>query len=101
GPRPAAVSGAARAPSSWPVTRAMRYSRRMVPERRRSVDDEVARSDRRWFLAAAVVFAGSLGGLLGAAQIYRATGPHPDGTLFIRRIKRYANMLLRHGFRRP
>jgi len=76
------------------------YPPLVVPERRRNVDDEVARTDRRWFLAAALVFAGSLGGLLGAAQIYRATGPHPEGTLFIRRVKRYANSLLRQGLRR-
>jgi hypothetical protein len=79
----------------------VRYPLPVVPERRRRVDEEVARSDRRWFLAALFVFVGSLGGLLGAVQVYRATGPHPEGTLFIRRVKRYANSLLRHGFRRP
>ncbi len=62
--------------------------------------DEVARVDRRWILTAAVIFAGTLGGLFGAVALYRATGPHPEVTLFVRKVKLYANGLLRHRLRR-
>jgi len=58
---------------------------------------DVARSDRRWFLTVTIVFAVTVGGLLGAREIYRATGPHPEVIVFVRRVKFYANSLLRQG----
>jgi hypothetical protein len=70
----------------------------MVPERKRSPEEEqIRRADRRWFVVAALVFAGSFAGLLGASELYRATGPHPQLVVFIRRVKFYANSLLRQG----
>jgi len=71
-----------------------------VPASRRR-DTEVARTDRRWLLIAVAVFAGSVGGLFAARAVYQATGPHPQVTLLVRRLKRYANSLLRQGMRRP
>ena len=62
--------------------------------------DDVAHTDRRWFLAAAAVFVGSLALLLGARVIYQATGPHPEMTVFIRHLKSYANKLLRHRLKK-
>jgi hypothetical protein len=61
---------------------------------------EVARTDRRWLLAAADVFAGWLGAFAAARALYVATGPHPEVTLFLRRVKSYANKLLHHRVRR-
>ncbi len=62
--------------------------------------DDLARTDRRWFLAAAAVFAGTLALFLGARVVYQATGPHAEVTVFIRRIKTYANKLLRHRLKK-
>jgi hypothetical protein len=70
-------------------------------EERPEAEREVARVDRRWFLTVAIVFGASLGGLLGAAFVYRVTGPHLWGTIVLQRIKRYANRLLRQRLRRP
>ena len=61
---------------------------------------EVARTDRRWLLAAAAVFAGWLGAFAAARALYVATGPHPEVTLFLRRVKSYANKLLHPRVRR-
>ena len=72
----------------------------MVPDRRPRAEEEVKRSDRRWFLAALLVFTGSVGALFGAREVFRATGPHPEVTLFVRRLKSYANRLLRQRVRR-
>jgi hypothetical protein len=72
----------------------------MSPERRLPADEEVRRTDRRWFVAATVVFVGSFGGLLGAREVYHLTGPHPEVTLLIRRVKLYANRLLRQRLKR-
>lgn len=55
---------------------------------------EVERTDRRWFLAAAAVFTVSLAGALAAHRLYRATGPHPEVVLFLRRVRGYARRLL-------
>ena len=49
---------------------------------------DVIRSDRRWFLAAATGFVLSFGGLFGMHGLYRATGPHPAVTIFLRAVKR-------------
>ena len=62
--------------------------------------DQVARADRRWFLASVLVFVGTVVAVLAALFVYRATGPHPRVTLFVRQIKRYANQLLRQRLRR-
>jgi hypothetical protein len=55
---------------------------------------EVARSDRRWLLAVIAVFAASMAVFFGAYQIYRATGPHPEVTLLLRRAKGVAKRIL-------
>jgi hypothetical protein len=55
---------------------------------------EVERADRRWFLAAAAVFTLSLGLFFGAHHVYRATGPHPQMTAFVRRLKGLAHRFL-------
>jgi hypothetical protein len=74
---------------------------RMQSEPRRDAEREIARVDRRWFLTVALVFGASLGGTLGAALIYRATGPHLWFSALYRRAKSYAKRLLRQGLRRP
>ena len=61
---------------------------------KRKTDDELARTDRRWFLAAAGVFAGSIMLLGGAYQVYRATGPHPEVTVFVQDVKRMARRFI-------
>ncbi len=58
---------------------------------------EVTRTDRRWLLTATVVFVVSVASLLAAREIYRATGPHPHVVALVRRMKFYANSLLRQG----
>jgi hypothetical protein len=63
----------------------------------RKPSERVVRSDRGWFLIFLLVFMLSIGGLFGAHAIYRATGPHPRVTMFMRRVKGYANRLVRLG----
>jgi hypothetical protein len=58
---------------------------------------EVTRTDRRWLLTVTVLFVVAVGSLLAAREIYRATGPHPHVVAFVRRVKFYANSLLRQG----
>ena len=68
----------------------------------RKPSTRVIRSDRAWFLIFLLVFVLSLGGLFSVRAIYRATGPHPRVTLFVRRVKGYANRLVRLGrLKRP
>jgi hypothetical protein len=67
----------------------MRRASRLSPAAR-----EVERTDRRWFLAAAVVFGVSLGVFFGAHRLYRATGPHPEIYSFFRRVRGFARRLL-------
>lgn len=55
---------------------------------------EVARSDRRWLMAWAAIFLAMFGLLAGAHGIYRATGPHPEVTVFLRRVKHHARWLI-------
>jgi hypothetical protein len=55
---------------------------------------EVARSDRRWLMAWAAIFLAMFGMLAGAHGIYRATGPHPEVTVFLRRVKHHARWLI-------
>jgi len=69
----------------------------MAPAVRRDPQEEVRRADRRWLLIAAAVFAGSVASLLALHGLYRVTGPHPQVTVFLRRVKLFANSLLRQG----
>lgn len=55
---------------------------------------ELVRSDRRWLFVVVAAFVGSVGLLYGAYRIYKATGPHPEVTLFIRRAKYVAHWFL-------
>jgi hypothetical protein len=61
---------------------------------------DIARSDRRWLLTVLAVFVATVGSLLGVREIYRATGPHPEVVVFMRRVKFYANSLLRQRLKR-
>jgi hypothetical protein len=54
----------------------------------------VARSDARWLLVWVAVFLAAVLGLLAAHQVYRMTGPHPQVTVFIRRLKHHARWLI-------
>ena len=72
-----------------------------MAERQRSDREQIAHTDRRWLLVVVAIFAVSAGGLFAAREVYHATGPHPKVTLLVRRVKRYANSLLRQGVRRP
>jgi hypothetical protein len=55
---------------------------------------EVARTDRRWLLVWVTIFAGLLGFFAAAHQVYRWTGPHPEVTVFVRRVKHHARWLI-------
>jgi hypothetical protein len=55
----------------------------------------VTRTDRRWLLAVTLVFGVTVGSLLAAREVYRATGPHPRIAAFVRRVQAHANSLLR------
>ena len=61
---------------------------------------EVTRTDKRWLVAVFAVFAVTVGSLLAAREVYRATGPHPQLAYVVRRAKFYANSLLRQRFKR-
>jgi len=66
------------------------------------VPGQIIRSDRGWFVAVVLVFTITIGSLAGVHAVYRATGPHPEVTVFVRRLKGYANRLVRLGrLRRP
>ena len=54
----------------------------------------VARSDARWLLAWIAVFVAAILALLAAHQVYRLTGPHPEITVLIRRLKHHARWLI-------
>ena len=69
----------------------------MSPAANRPTARDVARTDRRWLVMVAAVFSLTVGSLLGVREIYRATGPHPEIAVFVRRVKYYANGLLRQG----
>jgi len=56
--------------------------------RRSGPPPHVVQSDRRWFLALAAAFVASFGGLFALHAVYRATGPHPNVTIFLRSVKR-------------
>jgi hypothetical protein len=60
-----------------------------VPARtsRHHAPPDVVQSDRRWFLMLAAGFVASAAGLLALHAVYRATGPHPNVTRFLRSVK--------------
>jgi hypothetical protein len=55
---------------------------------------ELARADRRWFLLVAAGFVGATLLIGSVHAVYRATGPHPGFTLFLRRLKRMARRMI-------
>ena len=60
----------------------------------RSHRAEVARSDTRWLAAWLGVFAGMMLFVIGAHQVYQATGPHPAVTAIIRQMKHHSRWLI-------
>ena len=60
----------------------------------RSHRAEVTRSDTRWLVAWLGVFAGMMLLVIGAHQVYRATGPHPAMTAFVRQLKHHSRWLI-------
>ena len=65
-----------------------------LPRASRTHREGVARSDERWLLVWLAVFAASILGLLAAHQVYRLTGPHPQMTALIRRVKHYTRLIV-------
>lgn len=67
-----------------------------VPARppRHDPPSHVVQSDRRWFLVLAAGFVASFGGLFSLHAIYRATGPHPNVTIFLRSLKSQLSRLV-------
>lgn len=57
--------------------------------------------DRRWLLAAVAVFGGTAVVLFVMRWLYRVTGPHPEVTLLVRRVKALARRLLPRIRRSP
>jgi hypothetical protein len=55
---------------------------------------EVERSDRRWFLLTLVGSASLVGLFFGARAIYHLTGPHPQVTLFLRKVRGVARWVI-------
>jgi hypothetical protein len=62
---------------------------------------DVSRTDRRWLIAVVALFAVAAGAVFGAREVYRATAPHPQLSYLFRRVKYYANALLRQGRLKP
>jgi len=75
------------------------YVRSAMPSDRAT--RETQNADRRWLLAAVVVFGTSAGVLLLARWVYRVTGPHPEITLLVRSVKAFARRLLPRIRRSP
>lgn len=73
---------------------AQRVAQRMGPISPGKHRVEVARADRRWLMAWAAIFVGTLALLVGAHQLYRMTGPHPEITAAIRSLKHHARWLI-------
>lgn len=55
---------------------------------------EVLRVDLRWLLAWTLSFLGSLAFVFVLYAIYKATGPHPQVTVFLRRVKHHVRWLI-------
>ncbi len=70
----------------------------MLPDRKTR---EVHNADRRWLLAAFAVFGVTAAFLLIARWLYRVTGPHPEVTLLLRRVKALSKRLLPRIRRSP
>jgi hypothetical protein len=62
---------------------------------------ETQNVDRRWLLAAIAIFGASAAGLLLMRWVYQITGPHPEITLLVRRLKAFARRLLPRIRRSP
>jgi hypothetical protein len=60
----------------------------------RSHRAEVTRSDTRWLAVWLGVFAGLMLLIIAAHQVYRATGPYPAVTAFIRQLKYHSRWLI-------
>jgi len=60
----------------------------------RSHRAEATRSDTRWLGVWLGVFAGLMLFIIGAHQVYRATGPHPAVTAFVRQLKHHSRWLI-------
>jgi hypothetical protein len=60
----------------------------------RSHRAEVSRSDTRWLVAWLGIFASMMLLVIGAHQVYRATGPHPAVTAVVRQLKHHSRWLI-------
>jgi hypothetical protein len=65
-----------------------------LPSTRLPSRHEATRSDVRWLLAAAAVFAATLLLLGLAIAVYQATGPHPGVRWLLKRLRFWARWLL-------
>ena len=54
----------------------------------------MTRSDTRWLVAWLGIFASMMLLVIGAQQVYRATGPHPEVTAFVRQLKHHSRWLI-------
>jgi hypothetical protein len=79
---------------------AVREGRRLVRAADSRRTREIGRADRRWFLIGTVVFGLSVALFFGARGLYRLTGPHPEVTQLLDRVKRIARWIIPR-FRRP
>ena len=70
----------------------------MPPDRKTR---EVHNADRRWLLAAFAVFGVTATILLVGHWLYRVTGPHPEVTLLLGRVKALSKRLLPRIRRSP
>ena len=64
---------------------------RPVPRKPRSA---VPADDLRWLLITGAAFVVSLAVLAVLHWLYRATGPHPEMVMLLRRLRRYSRWLL-------
>jgi hypothetical protein len=80
---------------------ANRVAERMGPIGSTKHRVEVLKADRRWLLAWAAVFVGTLLALFAAHQLYRLTGPHPQVTALVRQLKHEARWLIPGLKRKP
>ncbi len=62
---------------------------------------EVLLLDRRWLVTWMVSFLGSLAFVFGLYAVYKATGPHPQVTAFIRALKHEVRWLIPGLKRKP
>lgn len=62
---------------------------------------EVLQIDRRWLVTWLVSFLGSLALFFGAYALYKATGPHPQVTVFLRAVRHEVRWLIPGLKRKP